>query len=132
MPFVVLGLAAVCALVWLVLSRANETFCLSVRDGQCIVVRGHCPPSRLSDIRDVVERRQVERASIRAVRRGGQPALLVSGADEFTAQRLRNTFGTSRWGKTNHQMSDAPRERESRNLGQLLGIAWLAWLFTRR
>ena len=121
---------ALVALIAVALSRANELFCVSVRDGRCLVVRGQIPTALLQDFRDVVARAGLPRATIRGVREGGRPRLLVSGADDFTAQRLRNPFGASRWGRV-AGLEAAPAERRDRNLGQLLGIAWLAWLLTR-
>ena len=127
---IALGLIVMALVVGVVLMRANEVFFVSVRDGRALLVRGRCPTPLLQEFRDVVERAGVPRASIKGVREGGQPRLRVSGADEFTAQRLRNVFGSSRWGKLNHLRAAAP-SRADRNLGQLLGFAWLAWLLSR-
>lgn len=120
---VLLALAVGAYFLW----RANEIFCVSVRDGRALVVRGRVPSAVMHGIEDVVRRAAVERATIRAVRGQGHARLLVSGTDDFVAQRLRNTFGVH----PIHKLQAAPLPGP-RNLGQLLGIAWLAWLFVGR
>ena len=61
---------ALVALIAVALSRANELFCVSVRDGRCLVVRGQIPTALLQDFRDVVARAGLPRATIRGVREG--------------------------------------------------------------
>src|SRR5688572_18034738 len=87
---VLLGLGL---LLWV--SRTRELFCVSVRSGRVLVVRGRVPAPVLGAIRDVVAAPPpVAEATIRAVREEHGARLLVSGAiDEGRAQRLRNVFG---------------------------------------
>lgn len=125
-PVVVVVLIALAVGAWL-LWRANELFYLSVRDGRVLLVRGRIPPSLLHGIEDVVRRSAIRRASIRAVAGQHHARLVASGVDDGTAQRLRNVFGTHPVQKLR-----GAKLPEARNLGQLLGIAWLAWLFVGR
>jgi hypothetical protein len=92
-----------------------------------LVLRGRIPAGLLSDIRDVVERPAVARATIRAMKDSGSARLTVSGVDEGRAQRLRNVFGLYPISR----LRAAPALAKP-TLGQLLGIAWLAWLLDRR
>lgn len=120
-----LGLALVLGLGvgWLVMDRIGEIFCISVRDGRCLVVRGRIGGNLLEGIADVVRRAGVKRATIRAVKGEHHARLALRGIDEGTGQRLRNVFGTHPVQK----LRQAPLATK-RNLGQLLGVAWLAWL----
>jgi len=108
-------------------SRASELFCLSVRNGRVLVVRGRIPGGLLSDIRDVVSKPVVAHATIRAVKQEHGARLAVSGLDEGREQRLRNIFRL-------YPISNlrAAPLIEKPTLGQVLGIAWLAWLLDRR
>ncbi len=120
-----LGILAVVGLAigWLVMDRLGELFCISVRDGRCLVVRGRIGGNLLEGLADVVARAKVQRGTIRAVKGEHAARLVVRGIDEGTAQRLRNVFGTHPVQK----LRQAPLVK-NRNLGQLLGVAWLAWL----
>jgi hypothetical protein len=108
-------------LFFLIVQRMNELFLLSVRNGRVIVVRGRVPPGFLRDVRLIV--RGISRAKIRGVKSDGHARITGSGLDERALQRLRNAFG-------HHPMSRLraapPIARPT--LGQILGIAWLAWL----
>lgn len=108
-------------------SRASELFCLSVRNGRVLVVRGRIPGGLLSDIRDVVSKPVVAHATIRAMKQEHGARLAVSGLDEGREQRLRNIFRL-------YPISNlrAAPLIEKPTLGQVLGIAWLAWLLDRR
>ena len=121
--WILLGVGAVSAFWWL--SRAGELFFLSVRDGSVLLVRGRIPPSLLNDFGDAV--RHVRRGSIRGVRQMNGGQVFAGGdIDEFVEQRLRNilrTFPVSR-------LRSAPGPANP-TLGQVLGIAWLAWLLDR-
>jgi hypothetical protein len=117
--FVLLGVAAI--VVLLVLARASEIFCISVRDGKLLVVRGAVPSALLHGIADVVRRERVTNATLRAVKGHGHARLVASGVSDGVAQRLRNVFGTHPIQK----LRAAPMPR-ARNLGQRLGVAWLA------
>lgn len=122
-----LALIVFVAVVLFWASRGSEIFCLSVRDGRLLVVRGRVPAALVAQIRDVVARPPVRRATIRAVKAETGARLVVSGdVDEGRAQRLRNLFGLYPAAK----LRAAPVVTE-RSVGQFLGIAWLAWLFDR-
>jgi hypothetical protein len=120
---VVLVPALLVAIWWL--SRQAELFHLSVRDGKVLVVRGRIPQGMLNDMRALLSK--VRRATIRAHKHQGSARLSFGGElDEGAQQQLRNVFGLYPTAKLRH----APLiERPS--LGQLLGVAWLAWLFER-
>lgn len=76
-------------------TRQNEIFRVAVRGGRATVLRGKVSPGFLSDLREIV--RGVQDGTVHAVKRGGEPALVVSTSiDERTAQRLRNAFATHR------------------------------------
>ncbi len=112
------GLAA-----WWVVERSREIFCVSVRDGRCLVVRGRINASLLEGLADVAARAKIERGTIRAVKGEQHARLVFRGVDDGTAQRLRNVFGHHPVQK----LRSAPLAAK-RNLGQMLGVAWLAWL----
>jgi Protein of unknown function (DUF3634) len=119
------ALLVLLALWWL--GRAAELFCLSVRDGRAIVVRGRISAGLLADLRSVVSAARVARGTIKAVRADGGARLTCSGTfDEGTQQRLRNVFGLYPASKLRLA---PPIARPT--LGQILGIAWLAWLLDR-
>ncbi len=123
----ILVVAVAVVLVLVVLGRANEIFCISVRDGKLLVVRGAVPPALLHGFADVVRRERVDRATIRALKGDGHARLVASGVSEGTAQRLRNVFGTHPIQKL--RAASMPRVR---NVGQVLGVAWLAWMLLGR
>jgi hypothetical protein len=109
------------------LSRLSELFYVSVRDGKVLVVRGRVPVSMLQAFREAVASPPVRRGSIRAFRTeiGGQ--LVCSGdIDDGREQRMRNTFMLYPASQLRH----APAIQQP-TLGQLAGIAWIAWLFDR-
>jgi hypothetical protein len=123
------ALLAVAALVALVVySRSREIFVLSVRRGRVLVVRGRVPGGFLADVRQIVARPAVGAATIRAVKGEHHARLVVSGdVDEGRVQRLRNTFGL----RPMAQLRAAPALKRP-TMGQMLGIAWLAWMLERR
>ena len=122
----ILALVGLIALLWY--RRSSELFCVSVRRGKVLVVRGRVPGRLLSDIRDVVASPPVARATIRAVKQEHGAQIIASGGvDECRAQRLRNIF---RLYPMANLRAAPPISRPT--LGQLIGIAWLAWLFERR
>ena len=118
------GVAVAIYFVW----RASEIFCVSVRDGRALVIRGRVPPALMRAIREIVGGQPaVAQATIRAVRREHGARLTARGAlDEGRLQRLRNAFGLYPVAK----LRAAPAVARP-TLGQLLGIAWLAWLLDR-
>lgn len=120
---ILIALAAI-SIGYLVFQRSQELFFISVRDGRMLVVRGECPDALLHDLADAVRRAGVRRASIRAIKGEHGSRLAASGVDDRLAQRLRNIFGSH----PSHLRRTGSGSRGDRNLGQWLGIAWLAWL----
>lgn len=126
MAYAVLAVFVVGFLIWT--WHADELFCVSVRDGKVLVIRGRIPGGLLSDFHDVVSRPAVSRATLRAMKDAGGACLSVSGdVDAGRVQRLRNVFGLYPVSKLR---SAPPIAKPS--FGQRLGIAWLAWLLDRR
>ena len=124
------ALCLVGGFVYLMVTRANELFCVSIRDGQALVVRGHVPPKLWRELLTTVRMARVTRGTIRAVKSGGQARLVTSGIDAGVEQRLRNSMGSA--GLNAMKLGSSESRPASRNLGQVLGIAWLAWMLTRR
>lgn len=124
--FVVVGGAA-----YVILTRANELFCVSIRDGVCLVIRGTVPPKIWRELVTCARVNAIQRGTIRAVKQGGGARLVTTGISPEITQRLRNAIGSA--GLSAMKLGSASGEaRASRNLGQLLGVAWLAWMLTRR
>lgn len=117
------AIAGIVAAVLLIARRAGELFLVSIKNGEVLPVRGRIPKSLLSAFRDVARLESIPRATVRAVMENGAPRLIVTGVDDGTAQQLRNSFSV-------HPLSKlrAAAPPADRNLGQLLGFAWLAWL----
>lgn len=116
-----LGIAALFA------RRAAEVACLSVRGGRVLVVRGAAPGAFVNDVADVMRRSKVSRATIRVVRGEAAARIDASGLSAGDEQRIRNVLGTY---SMRALRQAAPVSK--RNVGQLLGIAWLAWLLSDR
>ena len=127
--FIVLVLGVAAGVAYLVASRMGELFCVSIRGGRCLVIRGSVPPRLWREILAVADHVKLQRGTIRAVKRGGAARLVFSGIDPRTQQRLRNAVGSA--GLSAMRLSSAKSSRQRGNLGQLLGITWLAWLLTR-
>jgi hypothetical protein len=125
MSLLLIGVIGLAVFYWV--SRGSELFCLSVRNGRVLVVRGRIPGGLISDIRDVVTKPVVKSATIRAVKHEHGARLAMSGIDEGRQQRLRNTFSL-------YPISNLRAAPPVANptLGQVLGIAWLAWILDRR
>jgi len=122
---IVVGVAVVLGVAVTMAQRLDEIFCLSVRDGRVLVVRGRIAGPLLHDLTDAVQRSGVRRAPLRAVRGPRGARLTTSGdIDELVEQRLRNIFSVY---PASRLMAAPPLENPT--LGQVLGIAWLAWLF---
>jgi hypothetical protein len=121
----VIVVAVVVGLWWF--TRTSELFYISVRDGKTLLVRGRVPVSLHQELKEIVSNPVVRRGRIRAFKteRGGE---LVCGGDidDGREQRMRNTFMLYPASQLRH----APAIRQP-TLGQLSGIAWLAWLFER-
>jgi hypothetical protein len=108
--------------------RSRVLFHLSVRDGRVLVVSGRVPGGFLYEARQAMKHPPVARAGIRAMRGEHGAQLAFSGTlDEGRRQRLRNIFALY----PASQLRSA-KSVERPTLGQLLGIAWLAWILDRR
>jgi hypothetical protein len=124
---IVVVLAAVVVGVWW-LTRANELFYVSVRDGKVLVVRGRLPVGLLQAFAETVQEPAVRRGGIKAWKTESGGQLACSGdIDEGREQRMRNAFMLYPASKLRH----APAIQKP-SLGQVLGFAWLAWLLDRR
>jgi hypothetical protein len=107
--------------------RSRELFYLSVRRGKLLVVRGRVPGGFLHEASETVRRPMVARASIRGHKGEHGAQLSFSGdLDEGRRQRLRNVFAL--YPASQLRAAD-PIKRPT--LGQILGIAWLAWFLDR-
>lgn len=120
MHFAVIAVLVVLGLWWF--TRSRELFVLAVRRGEVLVVRGRIPPGLLRDFRDIL-RSTPYSGTIKAVAQEERSRLVASGSVVQVQQRLRNTFGI----RPVAQLRQAPAIGRP-NLGQLIGIAWLAWL----
>lgn len=119
----VLGVIGVAVWLW----RKDELFYISVRGGTPLLVRGRIEPRLVNAFGDVVRNAGIENATIRGVRTESHVRIVTRGLDQGTTQRLRNVLGFHPAGR----YRSAPIATD-RNLGQLLGVAWLAWLLVRR
>jgi hypothetical protein len=90
---VAVAAAALLALRWSI--RRNATVLLArVADGELTVVRGAIAPRVLGDLRDVVKKPPIARATLRIVKSEGLARLDIDGAvTEAQAQQLRNVVG---------------------------------------
>jgi hypothetical protein len=101
--------------------RKNELFCVSVRGGRALLVRGRIPPTLMGDVRDIV--RTTRHGTVRAIKRDRGVLVLLSGEfDANTAQKLRNAISIV----PPQRLRTAPPIARP-TVGQVLGIAWLAW-----
>ena len=105
--------------------RSNELFCISVRNGKLLIVRGRVPAGLMGEFRTVLS--NVQSATIRVQKTQNCGRLTASGVDEGKLQRLRNIFGLC----PQAQLRSA-KPIVNPSLGQVLGIAWLAWWLDRR
>ena len=121
----VVAVVVVVGVWWL--SRVGELFYISVRDGKALVVRGRVPVSMLQEFKETVANPMVKRGRIRAFKTesGGQLAC-TGDIDDGREQRMRNTFMLYPASQLRH----APAIQQP-TLGQLSGIAWLAWMLDR-
>lgn len=124
--YAVLIVLSLVALLWSA-GRSRELCVLSVRQGRVLVMRGALPTSLLEAIADIVARQRVARATLRFLRDGERGRLVATGLDAPSAQRVRNVLGTYPLPK----LLTAPPPRAP-NLGQRLGLSWLAWRLRRR
>lgn len=90
------------------LLRANELFCLRLRDGRIRIARGRIPQALLDDVGDVLRDPPVAEGTLRGVSEDGRVRLYPEAdLTEAQRQRLRNVIG--RW--TVSQVRNAPRPR---------------------
>ncbi|MCA9616216.1 MAG: DUF3634 family protein [Sandaracinus sp.] len=130
MPLLMLAVALlVFGVGYLVVSRANELFCVSIRDGVCLVIRGNVPPKLWRELVTTAQVNRIDRGTIRAVKEGGAARLVTDGIAPEITQRLRNSIGSA--GLNAMRLGSASGSNGARNLGQILGIAWLAWMLQR-
>jgi hypothetical protein len=121
----VIAVGVVVGVWWL--TRISELFYVSVRNGKVLVVRGRVPVSMLQEFKEAVANPRVKRGSIRAFKTESGGQLSCGGdIDEGREQRMRNTFMLYPASQLRH----APAIAQP-TLGQLSGIAWLAWIFER-
>ena len=121
--FVALG----ALVVWLFVSRSNELFVLSFRDGEARLVRGAVATGLRVDLADALRHMKVMRATVRVTKTPQGARLTASGVDEFGEQRLRNIlqlFPAARLRAT-----DAPTQNR---LLRLFGFSALLWLLGSR
>ena len=92
------------------------------------MVRGRVPGAMLHEIAEAMSRPRVRRGCIKAYKTETGSRLSFSGdIDEGRQQRMRNVFALYPASQLRH----APAI-EQPTLGQLAGVAWLAWLLDRR
>jgi hypothetical protein len=104
--------------------RAGDLFVLSIRNGRVLVVSGRVPQAFVNDVRRIAEHASVMNGTIRASQGDHHARLRFSGGiDLATQQRVRNTFGLYPMA----QLRRAP-PIDNPTVGQILGIAWLAWM----
>lgn len=114
-------------LVWWLLDRSTELFCLSWRSGELRLVRGRIPPALKRDLAEALAHMKVQRATVRARKDDARARLTASGVDDFAEQRLRNIFQIYPLS----QLRQAVSPTQNRLL-RWLGVASLVWLFGRR
>jgi hypothetical protein len=92
-----IALAAVAAVVWFVLRRANELCVLRLSPEGARLVRGRAPARFLSDATEVARRAALAEATVRVVTESGEPRVLPApGVPGEVAQQLRNIAGQYR------------------------------------
>ncbi len=100
--------------------RQSELCWISIRCGRLLVVRGRVPQGLVGDFRPLLV--HVKRGEVFVHKTSSGGSLQTRGIDEATTQRLRNVLGI----KPETQLVSATPIRNP-NLGQRLGIGWLAW-----
>lgn len=77
----------------LALLRANELFCLRMREGRLRIVRGRLPQKLLNDISDILRRpAPADEVVVRVVIEDRAPRVYVQGElSDAQKQQLRNT-----------------------------------------
>ncbi|MDP2274359.1 MAG: DUF3634 family protein [Archangium sp.] len=109
------------------LQRSAELFSLSWRNGELRLVRGRIPAMLKGDLAEALTQMRIARCNVTARKEERGARLLVSGMDDFAAQRLRNIFQL--YPMSQLRAANAPQH------GRLLrwvGFSSLVWLFGRR
>jgi hypothetical protein len=89
-----IGMAVGLWLLWASARAAITIACAEVRNGELEVTRGGLSPGALSDLRDVVARPPIRRATMRIVRNRGHAKLEIKGdVSRHQLQQLRNVIG---------------------------------------
>jgi hypothetical protein len=89
-----IGVALAMWLLWASARAAITVVFARVRNGELEVIRGGLSPRVLADLRDVVARPPIVRATMRIVRNRGRAKLDVHGYVEgHQLQQLRNVIG---------------------------------------
>ena len=124
--FAIVAILVAFAIWWL--TRVGEMFCISIRNGKVLVIRGRAPGVLVNAVAEIAAHSGIRKATIRGMRTENGGCLKFSGSlDEGLQQRMRNTFALY----PASQLRQAPAIARP-TLGQLSGIAWLAWLMDRR
>ncbi len=89
-----LFLAVLAVPLVIAIRHSTELFQIKVEKGKASLVRGRLPQRLFNDIKDIVHRPAVARATIRCVAESGEPHVMPDdGLDEGRLQRLRNVVG---------------------------------------
>ncbi len=92
-----LGVAIGLVLVWANARAAITIALMEVRDGEIHLTRGALSPRVMDDLRDVVSRPRVKRATLRVVRAKDHGRVEVRGeVSDQQLQRMRNIVGNVR------------------------------------
>ena len=110
-------------LIALLARRHNELFLWTVRDGRPLLIRG-AMPRELEEALEDIARRAGGDVRVRALVESGRAVARCERDD--LAQQVRNVLALHSLG----QIRRAPRR--PKNLGQWLGVEWLARAMTRR
>ena len=113
---------------WWLYDRQTELFYVSIRAGRVLVVRGRVPTGLLQDLAEIAKDPVISSGRIRVFRGEHGAELSCSGGiADGPEQRIRNTLHLYPTSKLRHALP-VPRP----TFGQMIGIAWLAWMFDRR
>jgi hypothetical protein len=115
-PVVFGALLLVGYLFWL---RAQELFCIQIKDGKQTVTRGYVPTGLLNDFGSAV--RGVKIGEVKAHKAENGARLSFSGdVDAGVAQRLRNIFGLYPVARLR-----APHIDKRKTVSDVFNVAWL-------
>lgn len=118
------GILVAFAIAWWVWNRAGEVFRVSIRRGRVLVVRGNVLSAFVQEVKKFAASNPTASGTIVARKGTSHTRLEFRGAiPDGDRQRLRNVFGLYPAAQLRRA---APISKPS--LGQILGIAWLAWL----